>query len=301
MEETVAGTRERWLDADARPARWGLRLAPAFIVLLTSTTLTTVALASDLTTPYLAWDSRAYYDALRSADPYAGAAVGDIGSFLYPPPFLQVLAPAGRLPWPVFLFGWTTLLTAAAVGMLIKVPRRYRVAWPLLIVLAGADVWAGNINLLLAVGAVAGMTYPAAWAGLALTKVTPGVGALWHGFRGRWPDFGLAVIVTAVGAGLSFVAAPALWGDWLAIIFGESPPGPYATSFPVPLYVRLPVAVGLLWLAARTDRPWLVPVACMAALPVIWFNGLSMLVGAAALLPEHSNETASPSAVQSTR
>jgi hypothetical protein len=290
MEETVAGTRDRWLAADGALARLGLRIAPALIILLTSTTLTFVAVASDLETPYLAWDTRAYYDALVSPDPYAGAAVGDIGSFLYPPPFLQVLAPFGLLPWPVFLFGWTTLLTAAAVTLLLRVPRPYRVAWPILVLLAGADVWAGNINLLLAVGAVIGMTWPAAWAGLALTKVTPGVGALWLGFRGRWPEFALAVIVTAAAAALSFVIAPTLWGDWLAIIFNEVPPPPYATSFPVPLVIRLPVAVALLWVAARTDRPWLVPVACMVALPVIWFNGLSMLVAAAALLPHRSED-----------
>ena len=69
----------------------------------------------------------------------------------------------------------------------------------------------------------AGLTSPIAWAGLALTKVTPGVGALWHGFRGRWPELGLALSITLVGAGLSFVAAPALWGDWLSIVLGESP------------------------------------------------------------------------------
>jgi hypothetical protein len=284
MEETVAATRDRWPAADSATARWGLRLAPALITLFISVTLTVAALAFE--TPYVGWDTRAYYDALRSSDPYAGAAVGDIGSFLYPPPFLQVLGPAGQLPWPVFLFGWTTLLAAVVVGFLIRVPRRYRIAWPVLIVLGGADVWAGNINLLLAAGAIAGMTYPAAWAGLALTKVTPGIGALWLGFRGRWPEFGLAVLVTGILAALSFVAAPALWGDWLAIVFSESPNGPYATAFPVPLAIRLPLAIGLLWIAARSDRSWLVPIACMAALPVIWFNGLSMLVAAAALLPD---------------
>lgn len=284
MEETVAATRDRWPAADGALARWGLRLAPALIALFISVTLTVAALVFE--TPYVGWDTRAYYDALRSSDPYAGAAVGDIGSFLYPPPFLQVLGPAGQLPWPVFLFGWTTLLAAVVVGLLIRVPRRYRVAWPVLIVLGGADVWAGNINLLLALGAMAGMTYPVAWAGLALTKVTPGIGALWLGFRGRWAEFGLAVLVTGVLAALSFVAAPSLWGDWLAIVFNETPNGPYATAFPVPLAVRLPVAVGILWIAARSDRPWLVPIACMAALPVIWFNGLSMLVAAAALLPD---------------
>jgi Glycosyltransferase family 87 len=289
MEETVAATRDRWLAAEGAPARWGLRVVPILIVLVTAFAVTAAVVISDLTIDYLAWDSRAYYDALRSAEPYAGASVGEIGSFLYPPPFLQVLGPLGELPWPLFLFGWTAALAAAAVAMLRRVPRRHRELLPLLAILAGADIWAGNINLFLAFGAVTAVTYPAAWAALALTKVTAGIGALWHGFRGQWPEFGLAVLVTALGAALSFVAAPALWGDWLSIVFSESPSGLYATALPVPLFVRLPLAVALLWLAARGGRAWLVPVACMVALPVIWFNGLSMLLGAAALL-DHSRE-----------
>jgi hypothetical protein len=289
MEETVAAYRERWLAAEGIPARWGLRLIPLTVVLVTASAFTIAGVASNLTIDYLAWDSRAYYDALRSSDPYAGAAVGEIGSFLYPPPFLQVLRPTGQLPWPIFLFGWTALLTAAAVAMLRRVPRHYRSMWPLLVLLAGADIWAGNINLFLALGAVLALTAPVAWAGLALTKVTPVVGALWHGFRGRWPEFGLAVTITMIGAGLSFVAAPALWGDWLSIVLGESPPGPYQTSLPIPLVIRFPLAIVLVWWAARSDRPWLVPIACMVALPVIWFNGLSMLLGAAALLDERDS------------
>jgi hypothetical protein len=286
MEETVAGTRDRWLAAERAPARWGLRLVPTLIVLAIAFGVTAAVVASDLTIDYLAWDSRAYYDALRSSDPYAGASVGVIGSFLYPPPFLQVLAPLGQLPWPVFLFGWTAALAAAAVVMLRRVPRRHRTMLPLLAILAGADIWAGNINLLLAFAAVTALAIPAAWAVVALTKVTAGVGALWHAFRGQWPEFGLAVLITGAGAAASFIAAPALWGDWLSIVFSESPSGLYATALPVPLFIRLPIAIAIVWLAARSGRAWLVPVACMVALPVIWFNGLSMLLGAAALLED---------------
>jgi hypothetical protein len=298
MEEAVAAfARARWLAADGKPANWVLRLTPLLVVVVTATFFTFAGVASNLTIDYLGWDSRAYYDALRSPDPYAGAAVGVIGSYLYPPPFLQVLAPAGQLPWPAFMFGWTALLAAAAVAMLRKVPRQYRTMWPLLVLLAGADIWAGNINLLLAYGAVVGLSVPAAWAGLALTKVTPGVGALWLAFRGRWLEFGLALVVTVVGVAASFVAAPQLWGDWLAVVFGEGAGGGYAASVPIPLFIRLPLAVVVLWWAARTKRVWLVPCACLLALPVIWFNGLSLLLGAAALLkerPEPAPAAASP-------
>lgn len=284
MEAVAAFARARWLAADGKPANWALRLTPLLVVVVTATGFTLAGVASNLTIDYLGWDSRAYYDALRSPDPYAGAAVGVIGSYLYPPPFLQVLAPAGQLPWPAFMFGWTALLAGVAVAMLRRVPRQYRTMLPLLVLLAGADIWAGNINLLLAYGVVVGLSVPAAWAGLALTKVTPGVGALWFAFRGRWLEFGLAVIVTLAGAAASFVAAPQHWGDWLSVAFSEGAGGGYAASVPVPLFIRMPLAVVVLWWAARTDRAWLVPCACLLALPVIWFNGLSLLLGAAALL-----------------
>lgn len=295
MEEAVAAfARARWLAAEGKPASWALRLVPLLVVLATATGFTVAGVASNLTIDYLGWDSRAYYDALRSADPYAGADVGVIGSYLYPPPLLQVLAPAGQLPWPVFMFGWTALLAAAAVAMLRRVPRQYRSMWPMLVVLAGADIWAGNINLLLAYGAVLGLSVPAAWAGLALTKVTPGVGALWLAFRGRWPEFGVALAITVAGAAASFVAAPQLWGDWLSVVFSEGAVGGYATSVPVPLFIRLPLAVVVLWWAARSDRAWLVPFACLLALPVIWFNGLSLLLGSAALLEARDQPAEQP-------
>ena len=285
MEEAVAAfARARWPAAHGMPARWVLRLVPALVVVGTAASFTFAGVASDLTIDYLGWDSRAYYDALRSSDPYANAAVGVIGSYLYPPPFLQLLAPAGALPWPVFMFGWTALLTAAGVALLRRVPREYRSMLPLLVILAGADIWAGNINLLLAYAAVLGLTVPVAWAGLALTKVTPGIGALWLAFRGRWAEFGLAGLVTLGAAAVSFVAAPQLWGDWLTLMFGEDAGGAYAASIPIPLFIRLPLAVATVWWAARTDRPWLVPCACLLALPVIWFNGLSFLLGSVALL-----------------
>ncbi len=138
---------------------------------------------------------------------------------------------------------------------------------------------------------VLGLTVPVAWAGIALTKVTPGLGALWLAFRGRWADFGIALLATAVIAVLSFSADTALWGDWLSVVFNENPVGGYAFTIPVPLFVRLPIAIVVLWWAARTDRPWLVPMACILALPVIWLNGLSLLIGSAAIWGERQRRT----------
>ena len=54
---------------------------------------------------------------------------------------------------------------------------------------------------------------------------------------------------------------------------------------PVPLAVRLLLAVPLVVWGALTDRRWTVPVAAMLALPILWVNGLSMLVGVLPLVP----------------
>ena len=46
---------------------------------------------------------------------------------------------------------------------------------------------------------------------------------------------------------------------------------------PVPLALRLPIAVVVVVVAAATDRKWLLPVAVTLSLPVLWFNGLAVL------------------------
>lgn len=53
---------------------------------------------------------------------------------------------------------------------------------------------------------------------------------------------------------------------------------------PFHIALRLPLAVILLLWGARTWRPAVVPLACMLALPVVWFNGLSWLVASAGLI-----------------
>jgi hypothetical protein len=44
----------------------------------------------------------------------------------------------------------------------------------------------------------------------------------------------------------------------------------------------------VLWWAARSDRPWLVPAACIRP-AVIWLNGLSMLIGSVAIWADRQN------------
>jgi hypothetical protein len=59
----------------------------------------------------------------------------------------------------------------------------------------------------------------------------------------------------------------------------------YDGSVPVPLSLRFPLAVIVILFAARTNRPAFVPVGSLLALPDLWFDGFSMLLGVIPLLP----------------
>ena len=50
--------------------------------------------------------------------------------------------------------------------------------------------------------------------------------------------------------------------------------GPY---LPVPILVRLPLAAVVVIWAALTSRSWLLPVAVVLAMPVLWINSLAVL------------------------
>lgn len=257
---------------------------PWLVVLLVAGYVAVTALSSHLTVPFLAWDSHAYWVALGAADPYAGAKVGNIGSFLYPPPFLQLLAPLGRLPWPVFAFGWAGGLMATAIALLRRVPHRFHWLLPLLVWVAAADIWAGNINLFLAYAVVVAVEQPLAWPVVGLTKLTPVIGLLWHPFRREWRATWIAIGLTSGLGVLSWAAAPDLWRGWTSNVVFGAPVDGYEQSFPVPLAVRLLLAAMLLWWGARAGRPMVVPLACALALPVIWLNGLALGIGAASLI-----------------
>lgn len=221
-------------------------------------------------------DARAYW-AAPASDPYDIGSVGRESAYLYSPAFVQLLAPLRELPWPPFLIVWTGLLLAALArlsGPILFVP---------LLALALHEVWGGNIHLLLALAIVVGFRWPAAWAFVLLTKVTPGVGLLWFAVRREWRSLAVALVATGVVAAGSALLAPHLWQDWLALLRSSTGSSTVSGSVPIPVLWRLPVAVAIIVWAARTDRRWLLPIGAMLSLPVIWWGGLAMILGSAAL------------------
>jgi hypothetical protein len=140
----------------------------------------------------------------------------------------------------------------------------------------------GNIHLLLAAAIVLGFRWAGTWAFVLLTKVTPGVGLLWFAVRREWRPLAIALGTTALIAGVSFVVAPDAWRDWIALLRHDG-----GTQSSV-LLVRIAVAAVIVAWGGLTDRRWTVPVAAMLALPVVWMDSFSMLLGCVAVADPRS-------------
>jgi hypothetical protein len=225
------------------------------------------------------------------ADPYARADWTQPFAYVYSPAFLQGIAGLKALPWPAFLAAWTAILLLAV---------RYLVGhrlWAVAIAFAVLELMGGNIHLLLAIAIVAGFRWPAAWAFVLLTKVTPGVGLLWFAVRGEWRNLAIALGATAAIVAVSWAVAPAAWAAWLDVLSASTTKtvGLWA-ALPVPLWLRLPVAVVLVAWGARTDRRWTLPVAALLALPALWFGSASMLLAAVALATDRVGRGEQPRA-----
>ena len=228
------------------------------------------------------------YWAPRLAHPYAQANWTTTGAYVYSPAFLQVLSPLRAMPWVAFLGVWTAVLLLAV--RFLTGPRLFVVG----AVLATAEIAGGNISLLLAVAIVVGFRWPAAWALILLTKVTPGVGLLWFAVRMEWRNLGIALAATAAVVAISAAFMPGAWAEWVGVLVQIAGRDGTPAAVPIPFIARLPVAVAVVVWGARTDRRWTVPVACMLALPALWYGGLTMLLATIVLTDRRPSSETSP-------
>lgn len=223
------------------------------------------------------FDAFAYWR-LDIENPYSQAA-GAFGAFTYTPVAARLLAPVSLLPWPVFLWLWLAVLVATVVWL----------GWrQTLLVLAfppvAVELYHGNIHVLMAAAIALGFRYPAAWAFVLLTKVTPGIGLLWFAVRREWRPLGIALGATAALTAISLVVDARLWELWLnGAILRVAQEGVGQPTLPIPLALRLPAAAVLVAWGGLTDRRWTVPAAATLALPVPWFSGLAILAALPAL------------------
>ena len=225
-----------------------------------------VYLALHVTWFGLGVDSHAYWAAWRG--PMYDGAPATHDAFLYSPAFAQAIWPLAQLPWPVFGVLWS-VAACVALWWLVRTCDWY-VAVPLMMV-GVHEVISGNVNWIMALVAVFGLRYPAAWVFPALTKVIPCVGPVWFLARGEWRKLAVSTLGIAIVTAVSMAVSPELWGEWLRFmqLNAESSDDRVGGSVLPPLIYRLPVLVALTIWGARTNRPWVIPVAMVLASPVV--------------------------------
>lgn len=239
-------------------------------------------------------DFRFYWRATDFTNLYPANWLDPDYAYVYPPVLAQALAPFHVLPYELVATGWLVLCFACTWYCLR--------AWTLPVFLVGLVGLAvgngilalglgvammGNVTTPIAAAIVFGMRHPGAFAVPVLTKLTTGVGALWFAFRGEWRRFGLAVAVTAAIVAVSFVLSPGAWAEYVAFSVANygGPSNPPIIGPPLP--VRIVGAVLLLALAARTNRAWLVPLACAIATPALYGWGTIIGIGLGSVSLRH--------------
>jgi hypothetical protein len=262
-----------WTPLRLRALRHGLWVGAAFTLLLA---------VADLTSSRFGFDAHAYWAAWRHDGLYT-AAPQQLDAYLYSPAFAQAIWPLAQLPWSVFCLAWTAGVVATYVWLLAPLEARWRIP---LLALCILDMISGNVWAFFALVLVFGLRYPAAWAFPVLTKVTPIVGPVWFLARREWGSLAL-VIATMLGiTAISFAIAPGLWIDWVRFLaHADDAGGPAATSlrshFHPPtaalLAIELPVSIAITVFAARRNRPWMLPIAMLFAMPAFTANAFVML------------------------
>jgi hypothetical protein len=201
---------------------------------------------------------------------------GEYEAYVYSPAFAQLLWPFTLLPWPVFAAGWTL----ASIGCLFWMRVPWMIAFPGVI----DDILRGNIHVFLAASIVLAIRKaPAAWSFGILTKVTPAIGLVWHMVRAEWRAVAIALGVTGVIVGVSFVFSADLWLEWFGLLADNADTTARIRVIPLPLIVRLPIGIVLIAYGARTDRAWLVPIGVMLGLPNVWTSSTALLAGSVSL------------------
>ena len=216
-------------------------------------------------------DVRWYWE----ADParlYPHPELAERNGYNYSPAFEFVVGWWRWIPFEVFVAIWRAVLLALLVWMAGPFT-----IFVLFTIPVASEINAGNIQIMLAAAVVIGFRFPAAWAFVLLTKVTPGIGLLWFALRRRWRDLAIAVGVTAAVLAVSFVAGPARWFEYLTLMTGS--PAPSVAPYYLPLWVRLAPALAFIVLGGWTGKRWPVVVGGTLALPVFYTISPSMLVG----------------------
>lgn len=196
-------------------------------------------------------------------------------AYVYSPVFAQVLWPLTLIPWPVFAAAWTL----ASIGLLFWMRVPWMLAFPGVI----DDILRGNVHTFMAAAIVLGFRYPGTWAFMWLTKVTPGIGVAWFAVRRQWRALAWSVGLAVAIAAVSFIFSGDLWRQWFDLLQSNAGVSARIQVVPLPLEVRLVLALLVVVAAARWNLAWALPIGVMLALPNVWTSSTALLAASASL------------------
>jgi hypothetical protein len=203
-----------------------------------------------------------------------------VAEYRYSPAFLWVTEPFRLLSFPIYQAVWVTLHFVAIAWL---------APWMLAFPGVADDVITGNINTFLAVAvvfAVRGQSWT--WSSVLLTKVTPGVGMLYHVGRREWKPLAVAAAVTAAIILIGIAFDRSIWQEWLDSL--RAGPQTYKTvDVLAPLPVRLAAGAVLALLAVRWL--WLLPIAMVLAMPGLWPASFALLAAIPRLRDTHQRQS----------
>lgn len=211
-----------------------------------------------------------------AVDPAAPYRIADgFGAFHYAPPVIWLALPFKLLPYHVGYVVWTALMA----GLLVWMTRSWALAWCAFPPVA-SELYHGNIDLLLATALVVGFRAPAAWVLLPITKITTGINLLWPLLRRDWRAIATVALVGIAVVGSSLlIQGIDLWRAWIEhLIVRMGRPEAGGALIDISVWLRLPVALGVMVLAVVTKRRWLVPISVVLAMPLLWVHSLAALV-----------------------
>ena len=223
----------------------------------------------------LGYDSHAYWSAVQDMDHLYDASALSRDAYLYSPLFAQVIWPLGRLPWSVFGVVWALGQAALFVWLLRPLPARW---FAPALVATVPEILTGNIYALMASALVLGAARGAPWVFLVLTKVTPGlVGVAWLAVGRRWRALFGGVVVGAVLVGVSYLAAPKAWQDWVHFLASGSDGSAGRSGLSWLTVTLLVTGLSVTAFAALTRRDWLLAIATILVSPTFGPNTLTLL------------------------
>ena len=230
-------------------------------------------------------DSHAYWLAVRFPETWYTRPPTYRDAFLYSPAFAQALWPLGQLPWLAFQSAW--IAGQAGVMAWLLAP----LGWQRGVTLAPffiTEVLLGNVYLFFAGALVLSLgRAPGVLALPVLTKISPGLVAVWFVVRHEWRAALWATGVTVLIVAASAAFAPSQWLAWVHFL-AHTAAQRGGTGI-----LRLAAALGIVIWAARTGRAWLLAPALILALPILGGYGpLAVLAAIPRLLLFERNERA---------